>query len=362
MHISMTLAAASMASLATATTRFVMYYDQWHLAQPQKANTAGITHLITAFADPLNFTNDSPAQINPFVDPTSLRESFDKDTKMCLAVGGWGSTAGYTVAQKTNESRALFAKNIAAALDAHGYDCIDVDWEYPGGNGDDYKKNPNSGKVDEIENYPLLLQEVKSAIGNKELSIAVPGLERDFIAFTPEKVPLINKAVDVVNVMTYDLMNRRDTVTNHHTSVQGSLKTVEKYIELGMDPAKMNLGIAFYAKYFQTSEPCTKPLGCKTVLLEDANGLDTGKSGAKTFKEGVPVLSNGIADNEEGGQWYWDKATSNFWTWDTPDFIAQKFEKIIKAKNLGGVMGWALGGDLPDNTYVKAIQAGLKTM
>lgn len=85
---------------------------------------------------------------------------------------------------------------------------VDVDWEYPGGNGEDYKENPNEGKVDEIKNYPLLLKEIKAAIGDKELSIAVPGLERDMIAYTSEQAPAINEAVDVVNVMSYDLMNR----------------------------------------------------------------------------------------------------------------------------------------------------------
>ena len=85
---------------------------------------------------------------------------------------------------------------------------IDVDWEYPGGNGENYKEKPNEGKVGEIKNYPLLLRAIKDAIGNKELSIAVPGLERDMIAYTPEQVPAINEVVDVVNVMAYDLMNR----------------------------------------------------------------------------------------------------------------------------------------------------------
>ncbi|KAI2775885.1 glycoside hydrolase superfamily, partial [Daldinia loculata] len=237
-----------------------------------------------------------------------------------------------------------------------------VDWEYPGGNGEDYKQNPNSGKVDEIANYALLLQEIKSAIGDKELSIAVPGLERDMIAFTPEQVPKINDAVDVVNVMAYDLMNRRDTQTTHHTSVKASLATVDKYISLGMDASKLNLGFAFYAKYFVTQGECTQPIGCPTVQLEDANGSDTGKSGAVTFLEGPPVLSSGKADTEEGGQWYWDAAESKFWTWDTPDFIAQKFEQIVKARGLGGVMAWSLGEDSADWTYVKAIQAGLATL
>jgi GH18 family chitinase len=76
----------------------------------------------------------------------------------------------------------------------------DVDWEYPGGNGEDYKQKPNDQKVQEIETYPLLLQAIKAAIGDRELSIAVPGRLEDMIAFTPEKVPLINETVDHVNV------------------------------------------------------------------------------------------------------------------------------------------------------------------
>jgi chitinase len=127
----------------------------------------------------------------------------------------------------------------------------------------------------------------------------------------------------------------------HHTSVLGSLNTVEKYIELGMDPAKMNLGIAFYAKFFKTTEPCANPVGCKTAVLE-SGGVDTGLSGAITFAVGTPVLASGQADETEGGEWYWDPATSNFWTWDTPEFIAQKFEKIVKAKGLGGVGKFSL--------------------
>lgn len=78
----------------------------------------------------------------------------------------------------------------------------DVDWEYPGGNGDDYKQIPNDQKVQEIENFPKLLQAIKTAIGDKELSIAVPGKEGDMIAFTAEQVPKINEIVDHVNVST----------------------------------------------------------------------------------------------------------------------------------------------------------------
>jgi chitinase len=51
----------------------------------------------------------------------------------------------------------------------------DIDWEYPGGNGGDYKHVANSAKTYQIEAYPAFLAEIRLAIGDKLLSIAVPG-------------------------------------------------------------------------------------------------------------------------------------------------------------------------------------------
>jgi len=100
---------------------------------------------------------------------------------------------------------------------------LDVDWEYPGGNGDNYKIVPNSDKVSEIETYPLLLAAIKAAIGNKTLSIAVPGLERDMIAFTEEQAPKIWAAVDMVNVC----LRLLDNFTHSNTSLGHDLRSNE---------------------------------------------------------------------------------------------------------------------------------------
>ncbi len=104
-----------------------------------------------------------------------------------------------------------------------------------------------------------------------------------------------------------------------------------------MSASKINLGFAFYAKFFKTQGQCNQPVGCPTVLLENSDGSDTGMSGAVTFREVPPILSRGIADTTLGGEWYWDSSTNYFWTWDTPQFIQQKFNQIVKAKGLGGV-------------------------
>jgi chitinase len=97
--------------------------------------------------------------------------------------------------------------------------------------------------------------------------------------------------------MSYDLMNRRDTVTKHHSSVVDSLETIQNYLDIEAPPEKMNrkftfirftiysnrvlVGFAYYAKYFTTQGDCTaNPIGCPIVLAEDPiTGKDLLKSG-----------------------------------------------------------------------------------
>ncbi|TQV93468.1 chitinase 18-11 [Cordyceps javanica] len=369
--LSLALLALAATKAHAATKRYIMYFDQWHKTNlPPKDVTAGVNYVIVAFAEAKGFNTADGTNYKPFMPTEEVRALFDEGTKVCMAIGGWGDTDGFGVAAASEDSRRRFAENVNKTASSLGYDCVDVDWEYPGGNGEDYKKKPNSGKVSEIETYPLLLKEIKTAIGDKELSIAVPGKEVDMIAYTAEKIPEISASVDFVNVMTYDLMNRRDNVTNHHTSVQGSLATIERYLARGMPAEKMTLGFAFYAKWFATKScaQCDqRPTGCPTAVLEDDQGKDTERSTAVTFeKENFEKFNKAVngskADDEQGGQWYWDATEKKYWTFDTPKFIDRKLNEIVKAKNLGGVMAWSLAQDSYDWSRFKALQNGMKSM
>lgn len=74
------------------------------------------------------------------------------------------------------------------------------------------------------------------------------------------------------------------------------------------------------------------------------------------------ALLNPQADTVEGGAWYFDTDNLIFWTWDTPQFIAQKFDKIINRYGLGGIMAWSLGEDSYSYDNLVAMQDGFKTM
>ncbi|KAK6841637.1 endochitinase 1 [Apiospora arundinis] len=253
--------------------------------------TTGITHVVMAFANSSLFAlpaGNRSEEYKPFMEVSKVRAMFDNGTQVGVAIGGWADTAGFSEGAKTETSRKNYAKNVATMATKLGFDFIDVDWEYPGGNGADYKQIPNSKKVDEITTFPLLLQEIKTAIKPRELSIAVPAKAGDMIAYTAEHAPAIFGAVDMVNVMSYDIINRRDNATAHHTDVVGSLRAVDAYLAIGCPAAKLNLGLAFYAKYFQTAKgvDCSGgPVGCPILPAENAtDGSDLGTSGAITFE------------------------------------------------------------------------------
>lgn len=255
---------------------------------PGKNVTAGITHVIMAFANSSLFVPETAGTYEPFMPVSDVRALFDNGTQLGIAIGGWADTDGFSKGAMTAETRKAWAQNVAQMADDLDFDFVDIDWEYPGGNGADYKQIPNANKTTEITTYPLFLQAVKDELvpKNKWLSIAVPGLEGDMIAYTAYQAPAIFAAVDMVNIMAYDLMTRRSNATAHHTSVQGSLAAVNNYLDLGVPASKLNLGLAYYAKFFQTPEnvTCTEPVGCPIVRAENDDGSDAGTSGAMTFE------------------------------------------------------------------------------
>lgn len=239
---------------------------------------------------------------------------------------------------------------------------VDIDWEYPGGNGEDYKQVPNSQKEWEVEAYPLLLGEIRAAMGpSKIMTAAVPGREEDMIAFTRATTPQIMGHVDYLNVMTYDLMNRRDTVTKHHTGIKGSRAALQAYISRGAPPEKLNLGFAFYVKWFKTDpESCANaqsPVGCKTLPLEDPEtGADLGNSGAFSWHDQIPdelkasfqrAGAHTQYDHDEGATYYWDSEENIWWSLDegrNAD-MALKVKTLMGEMNLAGVFAWGLGED-----------------
>lgn len=98
---------------------------RYHVSDlPNKTTTSGINYVITAFANSSLFASDPAGVYTPFKTVAEVRELFDDDAKVCMAIGGWGDTAGFSEGAKTQDSRKAYAKNVADTLDRLGYDCV----------------------------------------------------------------------------------------------------------------------------------------------------------------------------------------------------------------------------------------------
>lgn len=171
--------------------------------------------------------------------------------------------------------------------------------------------------------------------------------------------------------MTYDLMNRRDNITTHHTGISNSRVAIDTYLLNGIPADKVNLGFAFYVKWFKTDplgDCILRPVGCKTVEMEDPKtGRDLGMSGAFSWHDKVPeklkksfhrAVPNAQWDDD--GNYYWDVEENIFWSWDTPASIASKFPAIVQSRDLGGVFAWGLGEDANAFLNLRTLNAAFK--
>lgn len=245
----------------------------------------GITHVVLSFADPAYLLNGTTEPHFPFRNISDFRGQFDAGTKFGAAIGGWEKSPGFH--NVTDQNMQEFIKNTQTLVGGHGLDFIDIDWEYPGGGGIDYKTENPDQKNRELQLFPELLKGLKAMLGDKELSVAVAGKLEDIDIYNSEYKKDVWDAVDFVNVMTYDLMNRRDTTTTHSSSVTAAKASILKYInELGLPAEKINLGFPLYAKFFELApgSNCTGPLDCPIMPAEAANGSDTHTSDYVSFE------------------------------------------------------------------------------
>jgi chitinase len=101
----------------------------------------------------------------------------------------------------SRQSREKFIQSAKEFMDAHGFDGIDIDWEYPAAG------NTGGGNND-TENLTKLVKEMKEAFGDKKgISVAVPA-GHYLSGFDVESM---QSDLDMINFMSYDFHGAWET-------------------------------------------------------------------------------------------------------------------------------------------------------
>lgn len=216
----------------------VAYVTSWSEVMPDPQY---MTHINYAFGHVNeNFNGvkiDNEKRLKQIVD---LRKQ-KPELKVLLSIGGWGS-GRFSEMAANDEYRRAFAADCDRVVKEFALDGIDIDWEYPTSSMANISSSP-----DDTENFTLLMQDIRAAIGNeKELTLATVASARyiDFKAILP--------FVDFVNIMAYDMAS----APKHHSALypsghSGNITSdgaVTAHLKAGVPPSKLVMGMPFYGR------------------------------------------------------------------------------------------------------------------
>lgn len=306
------------------------YYTAWDKEHyPAEAVDFSIlTHLNHAFAWP----NDEAGidMWDGYLYPELIEATHKAGRKICVSLGGWGQCESFPKVAADPDLRALFVKNVMAFIEKHGYDGVDVDWEFPA--------NP-----EEKASYNLLMRDIRKA-GDKRgrpflLTMAISaGTWSD----TQNDYSELNKYVDWYNVMTYDYHGSWTMHAGHLAPMKGvqeSVDTTMKFLmeKMGVPAKQVVLGLPFYGRMFTAPYVGAIGSGGDYVMYRDI---------VKKFDEGWVKKWDDAAQ----ATYLVDPEKKQILTYDTPETTIMKCEYAQKMK-FRGVMIWAIGSDyLPDRS------------
>lgn len=216
----------------------VAYVTSWSEVMPDPQY---MTHINYAFGHVNESFNgvkiDNEERLRQIVD---LRKQ-KPELKVLLSIGGWGS-GRFSEMAANDEYRRAFAADCDRVVKEFALDGIDIDWEYPTSSMANISSSP-----DDTENFTLLMQDIRAAIGNeKDLTLATVASARyiDFKAILP--------SVDFVNIMAYDMAS----APKHHSALypsghSGDITSdgaVTAHLKAGVPPSKLVMGMPFYGR------------------------------------------------------------------------------------------------------------------
>jgi chitinase len=270
--------------------------------------------------------------------------------KILVSVGGWSWSDHFSDAALTAESREIFARSAKDFLVKYDLDGIDLDWEYPGQQGED-----NVFRPEDKQHFTLFLKAVREQLdaqgkqddrlgANKYLLTIATGANQIFLDHTD--MAEAHQYLDYVNIMTYDYFTGGSSIAGHHTNLfhsdtdvahQSGAQAVEEHLKAGIPAGKLVLGVAFYGRGWKITDNSERLYGTPR------------EPGFSMPFHRVNVLTDSLGftrmwDDAAKAPYLWQPDSMAVFTYDDPESLRHKCE-YLKSKGLAGVMFWEYSGD-----------------
>lgn len=298
-----------------------------------------ITHLIYGFAH-LNsngqlavFRYKDTAVLNAF---RAVKKQYPH-IRTLIALGGWGGCKPCSGTFSHADSTDAFASSVKRFLQAFDLDGIDLDWEYPALPG--VPGHPFA--PEDRPNFTRLLLSLRKELGIQKLITFAAG---GFSKYLDKSVEWsrIEKAVDFVNLMTYDLVHGYSERTGHQSALYSALpeeesvdRCVQFFRSVNFPLRKIIVGVPFYIRGFETDTTADNGLfqaGRFRYMQAYRNHLDSLNTANGFYR---------YWDDRSKTPYWFHPTRRMFITGDDAESLHYK-TAYIRQHQLGGIMFWEL--------------------
>jgi chitinase len=360
----------------TTADKVVIYYTNWAQYRagdckfvPEDIDASLATHINYAFAKvDYTGTRDAPTgfhlapyewnDIGDMYTRVNALKTSNPDLKTLISVGGWNFNFYtdtqwiFTTLAADATLRAGFAEDAVAYARTHGFDGVDIDWEYPG-------NTALGGRSEDTENFTALLSDLRDAVtaeaassGKDPLLLTIATAAGD-TNYAPYELDKIHTHVDFINLMSYDFHGSWDATTGSNTPLMADSTAsgnfyidyaVSDYLDAGIPSEKLVLGFATYGRSWSGASASTPGSSASGA---GAAGSCTATAGFLAYYEVMDLLDAGWTrgwDSTTATPYAYD-STGQWVSYDDAESFAAKLD-YVDDKKLGGAMVWA--ADLDD--------------
>ncbi|KAL7904368.1 glycoside hydrolase family 18 protein [Trichoderma velutinum] len=339
----------------------VVYFTDWSIYcagyLPQYLPADDITHLLYAFAGIA--PDGSVISFDPWADEQKLLGKRDavhgaieqvfllknkyRHMKTLLSIGGWTASqeGKFAPAIGSAEGRRRFAETAVRLLADWGFDGIDIDYEYP-------------ATPEDARNFVYLLREVREALddyanrhGQRYRYLLTVATSAGPEHYNVLEMEAMDQYIDTWHLMAYDYAGSWDTVSGQQSNVftdrqnPDSTKfntdqAVDAYLDRGIDPSKIVLGLPLYGRSFENTDGLGKPYsGIGPGTIEPGVYLyrDLPRPGATVYVNRYTLSA-----------YSYDPSSRELVSFDNVETARLKAE-YLQSRGLGGAVFWEASGD-----------------